>query len=63
MAEFLCGCKRYNEGYANKMFKKLKNGKIGNGMAAESTIDYLFRLIMTVQDDLEANKIENSSQL
>jgi hypothetical protein len=45
------------------MFKKLKNGKIGTGMAAESTIDYLFRLIMTVQDDLEANKIENSSQL
>jgi hypothetical protein len=48
MAEFLCGGKRYNEGYVNKMFKKLKNGKIGTGMAAESTIDYLFRLIMTV---------------
>jgi len=42
------------------MFERLKKTQVGKGLAAEGILNYFFRLINKVQDDLENNKVEKT---
>ena len=43
------------------MFDFLKNIKIGEGHKSEEIMNFLFRLIIQIQEDLEANKVHDAS--
>ena len=60
LSEALCGS-RSMQGYGDKMFDFLKNIKIGEGHKSEEIMNFLFRLIIQIQEDLEANKVHDAS--